>query len=460
MNNKSEFVYDSVILSENCTYSTDCELTQVNNNVIVCGGSGSGKTLSISEPRMLTTNNGTLITTLTKRKLFYKYSKMFENRGYVVEDMNFIEPEKSTISYDPIQYVKNTSDIVFLAEAIVMSNPKKEHTTADPYWDSNAISLLSSEISYVLETERRPSFLKVLKLHEKLMDPSGYKNISTEIREKFDRLYDRDPKSFACQCWKSFINVPENTAGCIYGSLQSVLDKIFTPEIRKMLNKAKKVKFEKLATRKTVLFISTSAVNQAMNAFVNLFYGQIFKTLFEFAESQVDGALPIPVHILADDFATGTRIPSFAEYISIFREKKISVTLLLQSESQLESIYGSTDTTTIINNCDSYVYLGGMDVRTAKNISEKANMPLDEVLYMPIGDEILLRRGQRPIYTRRYQTLEDELYQEVNKAYEEDMLIQEENLKTQEESAKTSRKRERWERNLNLFEGDLFSYLE
>ena len=144
----------------------------------------------------------------------------------------------------------------------------------------------------------------------------------------------------------------------------------------------------------------------------------MFKQLFEYAESLPTGKLPIPVSVLADDFATGSRILNFPEYISIFREKQISVMLLLQSESQLEKMYGYEDAITIIENCDTYVYMGGMSLKTCRNISERLNLPLDEVLYMPLGNEVIFRRGQRPIQTQRYNILKNRMYQKITKEYE------------------------------------------
>lgn len=159
-------------------------------------------------------------------------------------------------------------------------------------------------------------------------------------------------------------------------------------------------------------------MNPAMNSLVSLFYSMAIKALFEYAESRPDGRLPLPVDILCDDFATGGRILNFAEYISIFREKGISVSLLLQSESQLEAMYGDTNATTILNNCDSYVFFGGNDLLTAKNISYRLNAPLDEVLYMPIGKVVVFRRGQRPVMTSRYNILENPLYQKLTRNFE------------------------------------------
>ena len=149
-----------------------------------------------------------------------------------------------------------------------------------------------------------------------------------------------------------------------------------------------------------------------------MFYGHAFKELFEYGEEQPDGILPVPVELAADDFATGCPVPMFDQYISIFREKRISVTILVQSESQLSSIYGENETTTIINNCDTYIYMGSNDLCTARNISQRVNLPLEDVLHMKLGKQILFRRGAKPKIGQRYQIFENELYKKVTKEYE------------------------------------------
>jgi type IV secretory pathway TraG/TraD family ATPase VirD4 len=409
---------DRMILGENVIYSTDSNETGLNNNVIVCGSSGCGKTMSISEPRLLETFNSSLIATVTKRRIVNKYKSEFERRGYVVADLNFINPADSNVSYDPLQYIGSYSDITFLAESIVKANPRKDKSTADPYWDEAATSLLSAEIAYILMTKEDASFTDVLELHDGIDFRESSGQIATSLDRKFEFLSEKDPSCFAVSCWKSFHQLPIKTASCVFGTLNTTIDTIFSPELRKMISMKKKVDFEQLATQKTILFVSTSAVNPSLHCFINMFYAQAFKTLFEYAESLPHGRLPIPVHVLCDDFATGSRILNFPEYISIFREKQISVTLLVQSESQLESMYGSDDATTIINNCDTYLYMGGMDLKTGRSISERLNVPLEDVLYMPIGQEYIFRRGQKPIVTSRYDILENELYKKITRQYE------------------------------------------
>ncbi len=409
---------DKVILGENCVYSTDCKQTGINNNIIVCGSSGCGKTMSVSEPRLLETYDTSLVITVTKRRIVNKYKKVFVDRGYEVQDLNFANPTAGDIGYDPLDYVKNYRDITFLAESIVKANPKKENSSFDPYWDDAAISLLSAEIAYVLMTKENPTFADVLEMNEGL-NIRGGESITTTYDKKFEYIAKKDPNCFAVSCWKSFSQLPMRTAGCVFSTLNTTIDTIFSPELRKMMAMKRKVNFENLAKKKTLLFVTTSPVNPTLNCFVNMFYGNVFKQLFEFAETQPDGILPIPVHVLCDDFATGSRILNFHEYISIFREKGISVTLLLQSESQLEGMYGRNHATTIINNCDSYVYMGGMDIQTAQSISMRLNVPMEDILYMPIGQVVLFRRGQKPIVTKRYNITEDENYIKITKEYDE-----------------------------------------
>lgn len=409
---------DMLILGQNAIFSTDSMVTGCNENIIVNGGSGAGKTRFVVEPILLANYNHSLIVPVTKRRIVAEYGLLFKKRGYAVKIIDFSRPENSPVAYEPLMYVKSYADITFLAESIVKANPRKANSTADPYWDDAAVSLLSAEIAYIMETKAQPTFADVLKLHDSLSFAEDGGQIITSLDDKFNHLNEKDSGCFAVSCWRSFKTLPIKTASCVYGALNTTIDSIFSPELRKMLSKSNRVVFEEIADCKTVLFVITSAVNPSLNFLINMFYAQGIKTLFEYAEGFPDGRLPIPVKYIFDDFACGGKINNFPEYISIFREKGISVCLLIQSESQLESMYGSSAATTIINNCDTYVYMGGMDLQSCRSVSIRLNAPIEDVLYMPIGQEFIFRRGQKPIITTRYDVQNDREYQQLQKMHD------------------------------------------
>ncbi len=412
---------DQVILGDGpeCVFSTDSKITGINNNILVVGGSGSGKTVSVLEAILLETYQRSVIATVTKRKIVDKYTPLMDGRGYDVLNIDFVHPEHGNAAYDPLDYINSYADITFVARSIVLANPKKERTTADPYWDDAAISLLSAIISFVLVRRSNPTFANVLEMLDCLTFEEAEGQIKTNYDEEFSFLESRDASHFAVTNWKSFKKLPVKTAGCVYGTLNTTVDSVFSPELRTMFRMRRKVDFEELSTNKTALFVISSPVNPSLNSFINMFYAHAFKQLFEFGEEQSDGMLPIPVHILADDFATGCPVPLFDQYISIFREKQISVTLLIQSESQLVSLYGIDAATTIINNCDSYVFMGSNDLVTAQNISIRSNRPVEDILHMKLGNQILFRRGAKPKLGKRYNIYENETYLKITRDYEQ-----------------------------------------
>lgn len=411
---------DRRIFGQGAVFSSDCGVTGLNNNVVVCGGSGSGKTVSVSEPLLLNTLNTSLIVTVTKRRLIDKYIPLFAGRGYKTEVIDFVDPEKCTKVFDPLSYVKNEADVVFLANSVVRSNPKRGSFGRDEYWENAAVSLLTAEIGLSIQKFGLLSMPSVLSVNSNLRIYEKGDGIETTLDTMFDEIEEEmGADYYAVRCWHTFKDLPRSTAGCVYSTLNSILDTLFTSSLKEMMMKENYLCFENIANEKTVLFVYTSAVNPALNCFSNMFYSYVIKELFEYGEQLPEGRLPVPVHLLCDDFATGSPILNFPEYISIFREKGISATLLVQSESQIEKMYDRQDAVTIINNCDTYVYMGGMDIRTAENVSKRLNAPLEDILYMPIGKVIVFRRGQKPIVTERYNIKENPLYKRITEKYEE-----------------------------------------
>lgn len=194
---------DRLILGdgEDCVFSSNSDQTGLNNNILVIGTSGCGKTVSIIEPRILETFNKSLIITVTKRRIAKKYSAVMKKRGYNVLDLNFVHPGEGNCGFDPLMHIGSYNDITFLARSIILANPQKSQSNADPYWDDGATSLLSAEICYVLQTKENASFADVLEFHNKLTFEEESSVISTNYDSKFEYLAERNPSSFAVSCW-------------------------------------------------------------------------------------------------------------------------------------------------------------------------------------------------------------------------------------------------------------------
>lgn len=412
----SEDRAERMILGRDAVYSGDPCRTGLNRNVIVCGSSGSGKTLSFLEPRLLNTYKSSLFLSVAKRRLVQKYAPVFLRRGYRVLDLDFTDPAHSSDGFDPLSHISSCTDVQFLAECIVYADRRHFPSAGDPYFDRAAIELLSALLDYTRRQIRNAALSDTLALLDALRIEEHNGLIRTSLDRRFRELEETAPDCFALRCWNKFLQLPVRTAGCVLSALSTAATALFTPELRKMISAGAAVDFEAAAREKTVVFVTVSPVNRALHTFVNLFFRQAIKDLFEFAERQPTGELPIPVSFLFDDFAVGSRLPDFPECISVFREKNISAAILVQSESQLQSIYGENDAVTIINNCDTYLYTGGMDLKTCRNIGERMNVPTDEVLYLPVGKVVIFRRGARPVITERYPVLEDEAYRAVTAA--------------------------------------------
>lgn len=411
---------DKVILAKNCEYSSDTSLTGLNNNQIIVGGSGSGKTMSITEPCLLHTKNRNLIITATKRRIVDKYKSLLKNRGYNVGILDFTNYNNSTIGYDPLKFVRTDEDILWLAKSVVLANPKKsQQNKSDPYWDEASVSLISALIGYVkLKNPNNASFADVIDMYKNLRLFYKLSNVETNYDYMFRELETIFPGNFASANWENFCHLPSKTASCVMSTLGVTINYLFNNELLNMMRKDNQIDFKTFAQRKNVLFLITSPVNTALSNLVSVFYSNAMKELFEFAESRENGKLPIPIHIICDDFATGAPIPDFAQYISIIREKDLSVTMLCQSETQLESLYSHSEAVTIINNCDTYVFTGGMDIKTAQSVGQRLNKPIDEVLSMPLGTFVVFRRGETAATVSRYPILQDPEYQNISEDYQ------------------------------------------
>ena len=408
---------DMTPLADNYVFYSDMGKTGVNQNVIVVASTGGGKTTSVVEPKLLHTYDSSLIVPLSKTALVEPYAKLFESRGYEVKVIDFSDVNQSNIGYDPMMYVNNSDDVDNLAKQLMHY---KEQTTADPFWENNAHSILRSIIELVkLNAEsagKKPRFIDVFNLckefaYKRPEDCKDSKEMMESTLNDFfaeaEKLY---PDNAACEAYKTSKEYPDKTAISVYATFKAAIDPMLTESVESLVSKKDLISFEELGEKKTVLFVVTSAFNDSLKHFTNIMYSQMFKALFDKAESNAEKTLKVPVHVVCDDFACGTRIEGFEKYISVFRAAGISVTILLQSESQLSSLYSEHAATTIINNADTYVFMGSMDDMTVSSVSRRMNLPYDRVMQLPLEQVMVMRRGAKPYVGRRYQTYDDPVY--------------------------------------------------
>lgn len=435
--NSATRVYDTFPLGAGpkAMFSMDTHKTQVNNNILVVGGTGAGKTIGVAYPMLMHLRHGNVVGIFTKRGMTDSIRQLLKKRGYRIYEIDFSNPETSPFGYDPLKHCLDDMDLMALSHSIIWGKGG-ERNVNDPFWNNSAESLLLPVLRYVHkglyhEGDRLLDAVRLLDSipgtsaldWEKGRDPydmggedkKADKDVFKEedpyhrklLMRELKALMDSDARD--ASAWDAYINGSDQTSRSVMMSLQTPMTHVFTQAIRSFLKNPREFSFEKLLEPKTVLFVYTSPVNTALSPFISIFYQQMFKSLFELAERREDGTLPQPVYVLCDDFATGVPIDHFQDHISIFRAKGISVTMLIQSETQLASIYGTDNAKTIINNCDTYIYLGGMDIATAKAIAERVDWPYSDVLNMKIGSELLFHRGQAPLITKRYDFFNDPL---------------------------------------------------
>ncbi|MDE7360454.1 MAG: type IV secretory system conjugative DNA transfer family protein [Oscillospiraceae bacterium] len=391
-----EFRNSSLLIAEGCAYSLDDFRTKLNNNVLIVGGSGCGKTRNIVIPN-ISQCAGSYVVSDPKGDLYKKYKGYLRKNGYDVRVINFAHPELSD-SYNPLHYIKSTQDIVKFSSLLV-NDARSAASKADPYWDLISATLLSAVIGMLKEEKYRScTFKDILTMVRGGVRDNEDKHVSA-LSVLFERLEAKNPDSWACAQFKGVNAAPGTTYNCILSTLSAKFAKLDSSELHKMMS-GKRFDFSSISRRKTAVFVIVSDTDRTMDTLANIFFTQAINALCDFADTGCkNNRLPIPVRFILDDFATNCRIDEFPRIISSIRSRGISVMLMIQSEAQLRQGYGA-DAATIISNCDTYAYIGGNDVETAESISIRSDRPLTEVLYMPVGDCMVFRRGSKPVCTR------------------------------------------------------------
>ncbi len=381
------------ILAEQVKVVNDTWKTKINNNDLIVGASGCGKTTGYVIPNIEQCNESMIVAD-TKGLLYRKLNRKLKAAGYEVYVLDFVQPEKSC-AYNPLDYIERDEKTGRCREQDVLTISKAmlpTRNTEDAFWEESARMVLTSLIAFVVEAlpKKEQNMTSVAELFRLLGSKDG--------RRIFDEFEAECPDSFAVKKYKSYSNVfsSERTWGSISQFLANALEMYDFHEIKHMFNAKSRFHIRDLGRKKMILFVNVSDTDRAFDSLINVFYTQAIQQLCREADANPDGRLKMPVRMILDDFANNVYIPDFDKIISVIRSRELSVSLILQSLSQLETMYTPAQAKTIINGCDHLLYLGGQDVNTADYISIKANQPIEKILNMGLSDAYLFTRGEAP----------------------------------------------------------------
>lgn len=408
------------ILAKNQMMSNDTWTTGLNNNDLIIGPSGAGKTRNYVKPNIMQCNESMIIAD-TKGSLIKEVGPLLEKNGYKIIHINYKNLEES-YGYNPFDYIRYNKkqkkyveqDILSIAANLVPLTDSK-----DPFWENAARMYITSMIAYVLEClpKSEHSLDYVMELFNEM--PSG------NFQKLFKELEETNPKSFAVKTYKMFSDnsKAEKMNESIRGIMAEKLNGLMFNETIKMYKNKNRIDFKSLGKEKTAVFLTISDTDRSMDRLVGLFYTQALQVLCNSADMDYpDHRLPIPVRFILDDFATNAYIPDFDNIISVIRSREIYVSIILQSITQLEGLYGNAKATTIINNCDNCIYLGGQDIETARYIGVKANKTMNTILNMQLTDAYLFTRGQAGKQIEKYNISDHEKYEELSEAKAETQI--------------------------------------
>lgn len=417
------------ILGKDRIISNNTRETNLNNNDLIIGSSGSGKTGGYVIPNILACDSSFVVAD-TKSYLYKKLSPKLEKKGYEIKVIDFVNPKNSS-GYNPLKYIRrnkrtgvyNQQDIISIANTLLPLSRDD-----DAFWVTSARSVIACIISYVLEAfdEKDKDLQSVLEVYRALVN--GTERISgaspTDYHIRFLEVWRTEhPDSFAVRKYDNFRNniVADRCWASICQFITSALDIFDFDDILPMFSSKNPIKFSDLGKKKCAVFLNISDTDRSLDTLVNIFYTQLFQILCKNADNSAEGHLDVPVRVFLDDFATNVRIENFDKLISVIRSREIYVSIILQSMSQLESVYNHAEALTIINNCDHIIYLGGTDLKTADYMAERMSKPTDHILCMPSDSILLLTRGRKGEQLQRvkpYSCLEDT--ESENKDYDDD----------------------------------------
>ena len=400
-----------------------------NKNVLVVGGSGSGKTRFWLKPNLLQCHSSYVVTD-PKGTIVLECGNAMLKNGYKLKILNTINFKKS-MHYNPFAYVHSEKDILKLVTTL-MTNTKGEGSGGDPFWEKSERLLLTALIAYLhyeapVEEQNFATLLEMLNTMQVLEDDEEYQN---PVDLLFEELAKKKPNSFAGRQYKLYKLAAGKTAKSILISCGARLAPFDIQELRD-LTMYDELQLDTLGDKKTALFLIMSDTDSTFNFLISMVYTQLFNLLCDKADDVYGGKLPVHVRCLIDECANIGQIPNLEKLVATIRSREISACLVLQARSQLKAIY-KDNADTIVGNMDSQIFLGGSEATTLKDLSEmlgketidafntsdtRGNSPSYGTTFQKLGHELLSRdelavldggkcilqlRGVRPFLSDKY----------------------------------------------------------
>ena len=414
-----------------------------NKNVIVIGGSGSGKTRFYVKPNLMQmTPDVSYVVTDPKGTIIIECGKMLVDGGYKIKVLNTINFKKS-MHYNPFHYIRSEKDILKLVNTIIANTKGEGEKSSEDFWVKAERLLYCALIGYIYyeapeEEQNFSTLLEFINASEAREDDEEFKNAVDELFEDLER---ENPEHFAVRQYKKYKLAAGKTAKSILISCGARLAPFDIQELRDLMA-YDEMELDQLGEEQTAMFVIISDTDDTFNFVVAIMYSQLFNLLCDKADDEHNGRLPVHVRLLLDEFSNIGQIPKFDKLIATIRSREISASIILQSQSQLKTIYRDA-AETILGNCDTMLFLGGKESSTLKEISEtlgretidlyntsdtrgqsrsyglnyqktgKELMSRDELAVMDGSKCILQLRGVRPFLSDKFDITKHKRYKEL-----------------------------------------------
>ncbi|HGT1699540.1 TPA: VirD4-like conjugal transfer protein, CD1115 family [Clostridioides difficile] len=401
-----------------------------NKNILVIGGSGSGKTRFFVKPSLMQMHSSYVVTD-PKGTVLIECGKLLQRGGYRIKVLNTINFKKS-MRYNPFAYLRSEKDILKLVNTIIANTKGDGEKSGEDFWVKAEKLYYTALIGYIWyeapeEEKNFTTLLEMINASEAREDDEDFQN---PVDLMFERLEEKDPEHFAVKQYKKYKLAAGKTAKSILISCGARLAPFDIRELRELME-TDEMELDTIGDRKTALFVIISDTDDTFNFVVSILYTQLFNLLCDKADDVYGGRLPVHVRCLLDEFANIGQIPKFEKLIATIRSREISASIILQSQSQLKAIY-KDNADTIVGNCDTTLFLGGKEKTTLKEMSEilgketidsfntsetrgrelshglnyqklgKELMTQDEIAVMDGGKCILQLRGVRPFFSDKF----------------------------------------------------------